>query len=273
MEFTNRKFGVEIEFLATVDKDAVVRQVRSNGINCEWEGYNHDDHDSHWKMVRDSSCGFELVSPVLSGESGLRQIETVCDALKQVGAKVDRNCGLHVHVDARNLDEKDVAKVFIAYSRYEPLFDALLPVSRRDNLNRFCQSIKNAVHYAADYASDYRRIYRQQYGTRYLKVNLESLIVHGSIEFRQHSGTIDADKINNWVVLMVGFVEEVIKYRMATKQPVMTLASFKTLFGIKSNSEDNRIAILADYLTKRLWDMSKLRPSQTIGAPTVLVMS
>lgn len=271
MEFTNRKFGVEIEFL-DVDRDAVVRAIRSNGINCEWEGYNHDDHDDHWKMVRDSSCGFELVSPILSGESGLRQIETVCDALKQVGAKVNKKCGLHVHVDARGLGSKDIAKVFIGYARYEPLFDALMPASRRQNMNQYCQSIKNAVHYAADYASDYRRIYRQQYGTRYLKVNLESLIVHGSIEFRQHSGTIDADKINNWVVLMVGFVEEVIKYRMATKQPVMTLASFKTLFGIKSNSDDNRIAKLAKYLNKRLFEMSGLRSSQTIGEPVVLTL-
>lgn len=267
MEFSTRKFGVEIEFLPTVEIAAVLQEIRSTGINCDWEGYNHVDYDDRWKLVSDSSCGFELVSPVLSGEIGLRQIEAVCDALREVGAKVDTSCGLHVHVDARDLSEKEVAKVFIAYSRYEPLFDALLPVSRRGNLNRYCLSIKDAVSLAADYANNLQHTYRRQYGTRYLKVNLESLIVHGSIEFRQHSGTLDSEKITNWVVLMIGFVEEIIKYRMATKQPVMTLASFKTLYGIKSNSPDNRIAILADYLTKRLWDMSKLRPNQTIGAP------
>jgi len=272
MEFTNRKFGVEIEFLATVSREEVVRKICSNGITCYDEGYNHDDHIDHWKLVRDGSCGLELVSPILSGEDGLRQIEAVCDALREVGAKVDTSCGLHVHVDARDLSEKEVAKVFIAYSRYEPLFDALLPVSRRGNLNRFCLSIKDAVSLAADYANNLQHTYRRQYGTRYLKVNLESLIRHGSIEFRQHSGTIESEKINNWVVLMVGFVDEIIKYRMATKLPVMTLASFKTLFGIKSNSTDNRIAILADYLTKRLWEMSSLRPSQTIGAPVTLVI-
>lgn len=273
MEFTNRKFGVEIEFLATVDKDEVVREIRSNGISCDWEGYNHDDCEDHWKMVRDGSCGYELVSPILSGEDGLHQIEVVCGVLKQVGAKVDRSCGLHVHVDARNLAKKDVAKVFIGYARYEPLFDALMPESRRQNLNGYCQSIKSAVNYSHEFASDLQRAYNRLFHTRYTKVNLESLIRHGSIEFRQHSGTIDANKITNWVVLMVGFVDEIIKYRMATKQPVMTLANFKTLFGIKSNSSDNRIAILADYMTKRLMEMSKLRPSQIIGAPTVLVIS
>lgn len=272
MEFTNRKFGVEIEFLATVSREEVVRKICSNGITCYDEGYNHDDHIDHWKLVRDGSCGLELVSPILSGEDGLRQIEVVCGVMKELHAKVDRSCGLHVHVDARGLSQKDIAKVFIGYARYEPMFDALMPESRRRNFNSYCASIKSAVQYAEDFSDDLRRAYNRYFGTRYTKVNLESLIRHGSIEFRQHSGTIESEKINNWIVLMVGFVDEIIKYRMATKLPVMTLASFKTLFGIKSNSTDNRIAILADYLTKRLWEMSSLRPSQTIGAPVTLVI-
>lgn len=272
MEFTNRKFGVEIEFLDTVSRQAVELAVRNKGISCFSEGYNHDDNENYWKIVHDSSCGLELVSPILSGVAGLHQIEVVCEALNEVGAKVNKKCGLHVHVDARGLGSKDIAKVFIGYARYEPLFDALMPASRRQNMNQYCQSIKRAVEHANDFGDDAQWSYDRYISTRYAKVNLESLIRHGSIEFRQHSGTTDAEKITNWIVLMVGFVEEVIKYRMATKQPVMTLASFKTLFGIKSNSEDNRIAKLAKYLNKRLFEMSGLRSSQTIGEPVVLTL-
>ena len=58
-----------------------------------------------WKAERDSSIqpgpGYmaaEVVSPVLKGADGLRQLKTVCDWLNSVGAKVNRSTGFHVHV-------------------------------------------------------------------------------------------------------------------------------------------------------------------------------
>ena len=41
---------------------------------------------------------------------------------------------------------------------------------------------------------------------RYYKVNLQSLSRYGTIEFRQHNGTIDAEKILNWVSFCTQFV-------------------------------------------------------------------
>ena len=43
--------------------------------------------------------------------------------------------------------------------------------------------------------------------SRYHKLNLESLVRHGTVEFRQHSGTVDGEKMANWVMLVGGFVE------------------------------------------------------------------
>src|SRR5947209_4242565 len=58
-----------------------------------------------WKAERDGSirpeAGYmaaEIVSPVLKGADGLRQLKAVCDWLQSVGAKVNRSTGLHVHV-------------------------------------------------------------------------------------------------------------------------------------------------------------------------------
>src|SRR5262249_39920135 len=58
-----------------------------------------------WKAERDSSIqpgpGYmpgEVVSPVLKGADGLRQLKTVYDWLNSVGAKVNRSTGFHVHV-------------------------------------------------------------------------------------------------------------------------------------------------------------------------------
>jgi hypothetical protein len=44
-------------------------------------------------------------------------------------------------------------------------------------------------------------------GGRYNKVNLCAFLRHGTIEFRQHSGTMNVDKVINWIVFCVNFVE------------------------------------------------------------------
>lgn len=44
-------------------------------------------------------------------------------------------------------------------------------------------------------------------GSRYFKVNLMSFQRHGTIEFRQHSGTVNATKIANWVRFLGQFID------------------------------------------------------------------
>ena len=43
---------------------------------------------------------------------------------------------------------------------------------------------------------------------RYHKLNLMAFWRHGTVEFRQHSGTIDAEKICAWISLTQGFIEK-----------------------------------------------------------------
>lgn len=265
MKFTNRRFGVEIEFLQTVEKQEVVDAVRAEGVACNAENYNHNDGLPYWKVITDGSCGLEIVSPILSGEDGLQQIEKVCKALNSVGAKVDRTCGLHVHVDARDLNKKQIGRVFLAYARHEKLFDALMPESRRLSNNTYCQSIRNVLNpnWVEEFKKDTLGAYHSYVHSRYRKVNLEAYIVHGTIEFRQHSGTTEAEKIINWVVLMVGFVEETILRPISVKYDMKNcLADFKMLYGIKASDSNPRIAILANYLTKRIRQTSGILASQ-----------
>lgn len=213
----NRKFGIEIEAF-NVERRVVAQALNAAGIACEVQGYNHHISDV-WKVITDSSIvgcsnGFELVSPVLSGNAGIEQVKKVCEALKTIGVKVNKSCGLHVHIDARQLSVRDIKAVIGRYALNEDIIDAFMPISRRGNNNRYCASILNDYQSQSqafqtledcitirDIAEDFA------HEDRYFKLNIQSYLRHGSIEFRQHSGTIVADKIVNWIGFCQQFVD------------------------------------------------------------------
>ena len=80
---TQRRFGVEIEFVG-VNRDELARAISAQGIDCVVEGYNHRTQ-SHWKIVTDASCGYEMDSPILQGESGFFDLKVVMDTMTGMG--------------------------------------------------------------------------------------------------------------------------------------------------------------------------------------------
>ena len=204
-----RTFGVEIEFTST-PRERVARLMQEKGLKAEVEGYNHFTK-AHWKIITDSSCGFELVSPVLKGKEGLNQLRLACEALNEAGAKVDKNCGLHVHHDINDLDVKQIANIYALYIKLEGTMDSLVPQSRRGNNNQYCESLYK--HSNPEYVLNrLKKIETIQdiysiYPSRYVKLNIRSYVKYGTIEFRQHSGTTEFQKIYNWILLTQQMVE------------------------------------------------------------------
>lgn len=188
----NRTYGIEIELIHN-DKHAMARAINAAGIEIEVEGYNHTTRN-HWKIVPDGSVhgGYEVVSPKLQGTNGLRQIKTVCDTLVAHGAKINKSCGLHVHHDARDYRTENFTNLFNLYRRGEHIMDSMLPLSRRGNNNQYCQTLQNITAVPV---------------SRYYKVNFQAFHVHGTVEFRHHSGSVEAEKIINWVLLTQRIVE------------------------------------------------------------------
>lgn len=197
-----RTFGVEIEF-TRASREEVARLMNEKGVRACVEHYNHSTR-GYWKVITDSSCGYELVSPILKGRDGLEQLRKACEALKEVGAKVNRKCGLHVHHDINDFDLKDIKNLFATYIKFEKVIDTFVPESRRKNNNYYCKSLslygtKNTLERLKE-ASSINDISSLFY-TRYLKLNFKSYIKYGTVEFRQHSGTIEFEKIYNWIIL------------------------------------------------------------------------
>lgn len=207
----NRKFGIEIEMFG-VEKRKLLNAIRAEGIEIYDEHYNHSTRP-HWKLVSDSSIqgslGIEIVSPPLQGLDGLTQVEKVCSALSRVGAKINKSCGFHVHIDASTFTLDNWKNIYKNYILLEDVIDSFMPISRRASNNSYCKSLKargaqstliNKISNCGS-ASEADRLITGG-NDRYYKINYQAFLRHGTIEFRQHSGTVEYHKISNWVLFL-----------------------------------------------------------------------
>lgn len=201
----SRKFGIEIEAYG-VDKAKLVRALNSAGILTHTEGYNHVTRN-HWKVISDSSItgdnAFELVSPILEGEDGIEQVRKVSQVLVALRVKINKTCGMHIHFDAEGMNLQTWKNLFKNYINYEGIIDSFMPTSRRANNNTYCKSLLNGlskeqIFRKIDACNTISQI-ASYYSSRYFKVNAQSYSRHNTVEFRQHSGTIEFDKIEMWV--------------------------------------------------------------------------
>ncbi len=205
----NRSFGIELEIVHR-NKTKLCEAIRRRGIACSVEGYNHITR-RHWKIVSDASVhgGYELVSPVLKGIEGLDEVKLVCEALEEVGATVNKTCGFHAHFGTDDFKEAINVwrNLYINYATLESDIDAFMPQSRRNNI--YCKTLKvnnwKEKMQSAQTLVDLERIITGR--TRYFKLNSQSYWRHGTVEFRQHSGTIEFEKIKNWLLFCARLIE------------------------------------------------------------------
>jgi hypothetical protein len=91
-----------------------------------------------------SGFGIELQTPPRSGKEAETVIKKACDALIALNAKVNSTAGLHVHVDASDMNAGDVAHLLASYVVFEDAILSLLPVTRRSN--QYCTRLKYQYH-------------------------------------------------------------------------------------------------------------------------------
>ena len=202
----NRRFGIEIEAY-NCQRDKLARELREAGINVAVECYNHTTRD-HWKLVTDASLRgndtFELVSPVLQGEAGLQELQKVCWVLEYCDVKVNDSCGLHIHMDAADFTLDTWKNLATTYKNLESVIDAFMPGSRRDN--RYCKSLSRVSATRIQQAQSIRDLQIAFNSDRYFKLNLEAYSRHRTVEFRQHSGTTNFTKMENWIRFVANMI-------------------------------------------------------------------
>lgn len=209
-----RRFGVEVEFTGTSRRE-VEQKLREldPSFPVEVQGYNHRVQ-SVWKLITDASvsagtegAGLEAVSPILSGPEGYAQLATLLKAIKLAGGTVDKSCGVHVHHDANDMSPLAVANMVTFYAKNQRMMDLMVSKSRRSTeYNRYCRPLGNTetaeVESAVKGATPEEL--REAYGPlnrfdRFRTINVTSYPKYGTLEIRQHQGTLNAKKISAWV--------------------------------------------------------------------------
>lgn len=190
----DRRFGVELELLypSHIGPANIRAALSAAGL-------------SEWKVEHDGSLngnGWEVVSPKLQGEDGHRQIREVCAVLSGLGGKPNSSCGLHVHHEIRELSIEAAKALFVAWAAQQPMIDGLVAPSRRGGAYyaRHLGSSDLARVQRCSTLSDLQRASNaMSYSDKYRALNLRSYGRYGTVEVRQHQGTVNAEKISSWV--------------------------------------------------------------------------
>lgn len=217
-----RYVGLEIECGANDGHgSAVIEAARAWGASVVGDG-----------SVHAGRFAMEVVTAPARGAAVEAQVRDLCRALARQGAVVDKTCGLHVHVDARDQGYLGLCRISHLWSKVEAsLFNVVAP-SRRKKVpgaaQHYCQpwglTFERAGVFLAESEADKMRaldcaIYgnvqaaavakrpgNKYHGSRYRSLNLHAFHVHGTVEARLHHGTTDADKIVNWAAVCCGVV-------------------------------------------------------------------
>ena len=248
---TDRTFGIEIECFLNQDQELFANDFNAMSSDNRKKQSIYYAPNSYgtwrtdkWVLGYDGTVraygnsnhhfGVELTScPIKFSE--LDNIKPILKSLKDGGATVNKSCGFHCHIDAKDLSTKDVKKIMINYLIYEEVIAFMHPYSRRWNAgyasstrnvntsqidNAFRNATTNDLIKKIRRARNWEKLFLtcSSYDPRYVKLNIKGLYQYharfgpsqgrtGTIEFRQHGGTIDQDKIINWISFCYQLVE------------------------------------------------------------------
>jgi len=169
--------------------------------------------------------GREIQTPPASADKLEKMITAVCGALKKGNSWAPITAGLHIHLDGKgfNGNVQNSIRLTNTYYAIEPIIWAMLPHSRRKS--SWCMPLGNRIS-----EQEYRQLIRTQSrkdkyylykkwyktndvsyfkedlpgskgGPRYYGFNLHALLALKHLELRYHPGTVNADKIKNWIIL------------------------------------------------------------------------
>ena len=244
-------FGVEVEMTGITREQAAwalanyfeTEPVYTGGTYDTWTV--KDTEGKIWKLMSDSSIyterrvdgryeptddisyRVEMVTPKLTYPE-LPKLQECIRQVRYAGAKVNRSCGLHVHVDGANHNRQSLKNLIsIMYSKEDLLFKALQVNEER--AEHWCRKVREPMLREARKLSsaetkDLTALEEIWYEgnvdkeshynwTRYYAANLHSMFYRGTVEWRCFNSTLHAGKAAAYVNLCLAISAQAISQR------------------------------------------------------------
>ena len=203
MNANDLTFGIEIE---TIAPDSAVRNdgLRIGGYR---RGIQVPYLPEGWKAEADGSINnghgghkCEIVSPVLRGEEGIRQVIEVVRTLEAKGHRVNASCGVHIHIGwKREWPSIALARLVTIAAYVERGLYAITGTKSRER-GTWCGGVRK-------YGND-KDAKPNLDRNRYHALNLTNLArgAKDTVEFRVFSGSLNPTKLVGWVQVCLGLV-------------------------------------------------------------------
>lgn len=146
-----------------------------SGLDCRRAIPLHAHQDG---SLPDHSAEFKVLAPATKI---YKKAATLANELWARRAKATRRCGLHIHVDCRNVSRKSKEGLYQWARATQDYWFSLMPPSRREN--------QYVLKLSADYSTHhYLWLHETNYDT---------------MEVRLHPGTINPHKLEGWISAMI----------------------------------------------------------------------
>lgn len=219
--------GIELEFFCKWEKNKLAQALFDAGlakfVHLGSDGSINDYGDNHPYELR-----------ILAKDNEYKEvIKKVTEILSMASARINKSCGMHVHIDMRNRN-KEV--VFANLVSAQPQLYAMNPLSREQGT--YCKKTEGKTFNANM--------------DRYHGINARAYNEHKTIEVRIHSATVEYAKIVNWVDILLA---------IASKPADMGNAVRTTDKFVERYNLSNEIKL---YMESRIDKFTKQRNGETI---------
>lgn len=263
----SRRIGIEIEMAIPLIGGGSAQDLRvkmaqiltANGLRAAARSYSHApvgdnldvvvEHDG--SIVGESVfrgvewCQTEVKTRILSGTADFDLVvKKVCDISRYLGARQNRSTGVHLHLDFPELrDGPELLRSFHNLChRFEPVVFGLVAPSRRGN--PYCKSMPSTakMFHACRSLSDCQRTLVAAGHDRYFGFNFTHCFGSAPrIEFRQHQGSLDFEKLRHWRNLCLRLVDHSLQRNCkAAPRPMLndkaSLMRMLVTLGLKPNT-------------------------------------
>jgi hypothetical protein len=158
----DRGFGIELEVGPEIPKSDIgvsllnfeINQSSPRLVHVEDgpKGWAESRNNEYWHVKYDSSCGpigykvdhgWEIASFVGYTHFDLKHMANGTRVVRDLGCRVNDNCGLHYHASVRDMSVNDVAIMMARWVKFEHILFQSVPTPRKNN--KWCRPLRSKL--------------------------------------------------------------------------------------------------------------------------------